>query len=71
METTSIHKYECQLYGEGKVHKASLFLQLKREGDSVPRYNVFEELGSLIKVNKEAYIAQNPDWNKTDEQEVV
>ena len=26
LESDNVHKYECQLYGEGKIHKASLFL---------------------------------------------
>lgn len=55
-ETDQILKYECQLYGEGKNYQASLFIQLKREGDAMPRYNIFAEVANRIKINKERYI---------------
>lgn len=48
LESENVHKYECQLYGEGKIHKASLFLQLRREGDAMPKYNVFAEMANRI-----------------------
>jgi hypothetical protein len=44
------------LYGENKSHVASLYLQLKREGDAVPRYNIFAELANRIQINKEKYL---------------
>ena len=39
---------ECRLYGEGKKHMASMYLKLKRQGDCVPKYNVFALLANSI-----------------------
>ena len=63
-QTEDILKYECQLYGASKTYQASLYLQLKREGDAMPKYNVFAELATMIRMNKDANSSQFPD-NKT------
>lgn len=49
------------MLGEGNEHKATLYVHLQRFGDAVPRYNVFGEFVNRIKINQEAYFAQNPE----------
>ena len=43
------------MYGEAKSYQASLFVQLKREGDALPKYNIFAEVVNRIKINKEKF----------------
>ena len=68
-------KFECQLYGESKSYQASLYLQLKREGNAVPKYNIFAEVVNRIKINKEKYMSQHPELangiNSSPEEEIA
>lgn len=65
--TEDILKFECQLYGEGKSYQASLYMQLKRDGDALPKYNIFAEMANRIKVNKEVFMLNNPDYVNVDQ----
>ena len=67
LESDQLHKFECQLYGEGQRHQASVYMQIRREGDAMPRYNAFAELANRIQINKELYIAQYPELALTKE----
>jgi hypothetical protein len=49
---------------------ASLYVQLRREGDALPRYNIFAELANRIQINKEQYFARNPEEAKLFEQAI-
>jgi len=35
-------------------------VHLHREGDAVPRYNIFAELANRVQINREQYLVQNP-----------
>ena len=34
---------------------------MRREGEVVPRYNIFAEMATRVQINKEQYLAQNPE----------
>jgi hypothetical protein len=39
-------------------------VHLRREGDALPRYNIFAELANRVQINKEQYFASNPEEAK-------
>ena len=48
LQSEEIIKLETQLIGEGNQHAASLFLQMKREGAAMPKYNVFAGIANRV-----------------------
>ena len=51
LDSKEVMKYECQLLGESKAHVASLYVHLQRQGDAIPKYNIFAEVANRIKIN--------------------